>query len=48
MSKTTMEKELGVNVDNELKFVKHIEAQVNKANKGLIRRSYEYLYMQKR
>jgi hypothetical protein len=45
MSKSTMEKDLGVNVDNELKFSKHIEAQVNKANKrlGLIRRSYEYI-----
>jgi len=34
-----------VNVDPELKFSKHIEIQVNKANKilGLIRRSYEYM-----
>ena len=45
MSKLTMEKDLGVSVDNELKFSKHIEAQVNKANKrlGLIRRSFEFL-----
>ena len=39
-----LEKDLGVNVDLELKFSKHIEIQVNKANKilGLIRGSYEY------
>ena len=45
MSKSTMEKDLGVNVGNKLKFSKHIEAQVNKANKrlGLIRRSFEFL-----
>jgi hypothetical protein len=45
MSKSTMEKDLGVNIDNELKFSKHIEGQINKANKllGLIRRSYEFL-----
>jgi hypothetical protein len=36
---------LGVIIDNELKFSKHIEGQVNKANKGLglIRRSFEFL-----
>ena len=40
-----VEKDLGVLVDQELKFSKHIEVQVNKANKilGLIRRSYQYL-----
>jgi hypothetical protein len=40
-----MEKYLGVIIDNELKFSKHIEGQVNKANKGLglIRRSFEFL-----
>ena len=34
-----------MNVDPELKFSKHTEIQVNKANKilGLIRRSYEYM-----
>ena len=39
-----MEKDLGVNMDGGLKFSKHVEIQVNKANKllGLIRRSYEY------
>jgi hypothetical protein len=40
-----MEKDLGVNVGNELKFSRHNEAQVNKANKRLrlIRHSYEYI-----
>ena len=40
-----LEKDLGVNVDPELKFSRHIEGQVNKANKilGMIRRSYIYL-----
>ena len=45
LESTSMEKDLGVLVDNELRFTKHIVAQVNKANKilGLIRRSYEYI-----
>jgi hypothetical protein len=45
MSKSRMEKDLGVNIDNELKFSKLIEGQVNKANKRLelIRRSFEFL-----
>jgi hypothetical protein len=40
-----MGKDLGANIDNELKFSKNIEGQVNKANKrlGLIRRSFEFL-----
>jgi hypothetical protein len=40
-----MKKDLGVNIENELKFLKHIESQVNKANKqlGLIRRLFEFL-----
>ena len=39
------EKDLGVMVDNELKFSRHVEAQVAKANKilGLIRSSYQFL-----
>jgi hypothetical protein len=38
-------KDLGVNIDNELKFSKHIDGQVYKANKelGLIRPSIEFL-----
>jgi len=45
LEKTKMEKDLGVNVDNQLKFSNHIEMQVNKGNKllGLIRRSFTYL-----
>ena len=41
----TEEKDLGVIIDDKLKFDKHTEAQVNKANKvlGLIRRSFETL-----
>ena len=42
------EKDLGVHIDPELKFSKHVERQVNKANRilGLIRRSYEYIDME--
>ena len=40
-----LEKDLGVNMDNKLKFDRHTEIQVNKANKmlGMIRRAYTYL-----
>ncbi|XP_063446842.1 uncharacterized protein LOC134726372 [Mytilus trossulus] len=39
------EKDVGVNIDSKLKFDKHIQTQVNKANQlvGLIRRSFRYL-----
>ena len=39
------ERDLGVIIDNELKFHKHHNTQVNKANSilGLIRRSFDYL-----
>ena len=46
---TVLEKDHRVNVDPELKFSKHAEIQVNKADKiprkilGMIRRSYEFL-----
>ena len=42
---TTKERDLGVEVDNELKFSKHIESQVTKANRilGQIRRTFEFL-----
>jgi hypothetical protein len=45
LGSSSVERDLGVHIDNELKFSKHIETQVNKANKilGLVRRSYEYL-----
>ena len=42
---TVLEKDLGINVDPELKFSQHIERKVNKANKvlAMIRRSYEFI-----
>ena len=42
---TSSVKDLGVEVDNELKFSQHIEKQVGKANRilGQIRRSFQYL-----
>ena len=45
LATTTSEKDLGVYVDTELTFEKHIETVVNRANRmlGLIRRSYTYL-----
>ena len=41
----TEEKDLGVIIDEKLKFDKHTEVQANKANKvlGLLRRSFETL-----
>ena len=45
LDSTELEKDLGINIDPALKFTKHIEGQVNKANRimGLIRRSYQHL-----
>ena len=45
LTTTTSEKDLGVYVDTELTFEKHIETVVNQAKRmlGLIRRSYTYL-----
>ena len=45
LSSTSLEKDLGVNIDDNLYFTKHTNIQVNKANRiyGLIRRSYIYL-----
>ena len=45
IEKITEEKDLGVTIDSQLKFQKHIGIQVQKANKilGLIRRSFSYL-----
>lgn len=45
LTASLVEKDLGVQVDSELTFSKHIECQVNKANKlvGLIRRSFSYI-----
>ena len=45
LRESDMERDLGVHVDSTLSFSRHIEIQVNKANRilGLIRRSFEYL-----
>ena len=45
LKKTILEKDLGVNVDNKLKFSSHTEIQVNKANRilHLIKRSHDTL-----
>ena len=45
LEKSEIERDLGVQVDKDLRFSQHIETQVNKANRllGLIRRSYEHL-----
>ena len=45
LKKTIREKDLGVNVDNKLRFSNHTEIQVNKANRilHLIKRSYDIL-----
>ena len=32
LEKTELEKDLGVHIDPELKFLKHVERQVNKVN----------------
>ncbi len=39
------EKELGVTIDNKLKFTQHIDEKVTKANSmmGLIRRTFRHL-----
>jgi len=45
LEETMVEKDLGVNIDNQLKYSQHTEIKVNKANKllGMIRRSYTYI-----
>mgnify|MGYP001556778116 CR=1 FL=1 len=45
LQETELEKDLGVNVDSQLKFSHHVEVQVNKANKilGMIRRSLDHV-----
>lgn len=42
---TEIEKDIGVHVDKELKFDRHVEIQCGKANKilGMIRRSFTYI-----
>ena len=41
---TTLEKDLGVHMDPELKFSQHLERQIKTANRvlGLIRKSFDY------
>ena len=45
MGETTNERDLGVQIDHDLKFDQQVEMVANKANKmlGLIRRSFTYL-----
>ena len=45
LEKLKIERDLGVQVDKDLRFSQHIETQINKANRLLspIRRSYEHL-----
>ena len=45
LEKSEIEKDLGIQVDKDLRFSQHIETQFKKANRllGLIRRSYEHL-----
>ena len=45
MGETTNERDLGVQIDRDLKFDQQVEMVANKANKmlGLIRRSFTYL-----
>ena len=47
LEETELEKDLGIYVDPELNFSKHVERKVNKANRilWLIRRFYEYIDM---
>ena len=42
---TKLEKDIGVHVDDNLKFDQHVELQCGKANKilGMIRRSFTYI-----
>ena len=45
LATTKEEKDLGVMIDDKLKFYQHITASVSKANRtlGMIRRSFDYL-----
>lgn len=45
LKRTEVEKDLGIIIDDKLKFDKHINEMTNKANRmvGLIRRSFEFL-----
>ena len=45
LEEVTTEKDLGVKIDNQLKFTDHVQTKVNTANKtlGFIRHSFQYL-----
>ena len=45
LTSADVERDLGIQIDSQLRFTKHTETQVNKANRllGLIRRSYVHL-----
>ena len=45
LKQSSVEKDIGVFIDSQLKFDEHINSKVNKANAcmGLIRRTYEYI-----
>ena len=45
LEEVAVEKDLGVKIDNQLKFSDHVQAKVNTANKtmGFIRHSFQYL-----
>ena len=45
IKKVEEQKDLGVIINNKLKFVPHIQAMVNKANRnlGIIKRTFKYL-----
>ena len=45
LDEVTVEKDLGVKIDNKLKFTEHVQAKVNTANKvmGFIRHSFDHL-----
>ena len=45
LSTTAAEKDLGVTIDEELKYSKHIQTQINKANRtiGALKQSYKYM-----
>ena len=45
LSITAAEKDLGVLIDDELKFSNHIQTQVNKANRaiGALKHSYKFM-----
>ena len=45
LEETEVEKDLGVEIDNKLKFSQHVQSKVNKANKilGCIKHTFKYM-----